>query len=149
MAKKGRKQRGGEALMGRSMSGGEAFKGRSMSGGEALMGRSMSGGEGLAGRSMSGGHAPSPLTPGVYNPEGAPLAQSNYYTISGGKRRSRRKNKRSRKSKRGGDGGVIATAALPFGLLALQRYFKGSKTSKRGVAKMGRSFKRTFRRRRL
>jgi hypothetical protein len=77
------------------------------------------------------------------------LAQSNYYTISGGKRRSRRKHKRSRKSKRGGDGGVISTAALPFGLLALQRYFKGSKTSKRGVAKMGRSFKRTFRRRRL
>jgi hypothetical protein len=31
--------------------------------------------------------------------------------------------------------------------LALQRYFKGSRKSKRGVAKIGRSFKRTFRRR--
>ena len=124
-------------------------RGRKHRGGEGVPGRVMSGGEGVMGRGMSGGHAPPPLTPGVYNAEGAPIAQSNYYTISGGRRKSRRKHKRSRKSKRGGDGGVIATAALPFGLLALQRYFKGSKTSKRGVAKMGRSFKRTFRRRRL
>lgn len=60
-----------------------------------------------------------------------------------------RKNRkgRTRRNKKGGDG-VIATAAVPFGLLALQRYFKGSKTSKRGVRNMGRSFKRTFRRRR-
>ena len=138
MARKGRgrKQRGGE-MTGRSMSGGE------------MTGRSMSGSEEMPGSVMSGGHAPSPLSPGAYNTEGAQLAQSNYYTISGGKRRTRRKHKRSRKSKRGGDGGVISTAALPFGLLALQRYFKGSKTSKRGVAKIGRSFKRTFRRRRL
>jgi hypothetical protein len=148
MAKGRRKQRGGE-MTGRPMSGGEGMPVRPMSGGEGMPVRPMSGGEGMPVRPMSGGHAPPPLTPGAYNPEGAPLAQSNYYTISGGRRRSRRKHKRSRKSKRGGDGGVIATAALPFGLLALQRYFKGSKTSKRGVAKMGRSFKRTFRRRRL
>jgi hypothetical protein len=45
-----------------------------------------------------------------------------------------------------GGNGVLATAALPFGLLALQRYFSGSKTAKRGVANMGRSVKRTFRR---
>jgi len=64
---------------------------------------------------------------------------------AGGKRRSRRS--RTHKAKKGGNG-VIATAAVPFGLLALQRYFKGSKTSKRGVRNMGRSFKRTFRRRR-
>jgi len=94
------------------------------------------GGEGgVKGRPMSGGMA-------AYNTEGAPLMKSNYFTISGGKRRSRR----NRKSMKGGNG-VLATAALPFGLLALQRYFSGSKTAKRGVAKMGKSVKRTFRRR--
>ena len=70
---------------------------------------------------------------------------------NGGRKRSgrRRSHRRSRRgNKRGGDGGVIATAAVPFGLLALQRFFKGSKTSKRGLQKMGKSFKRTFRRRR-
>jgi hypothetical protein len=68
---------------------------------------------------------------------------------NGGRKRSgRRRSHRRRSSKRGGDGGVIATAAVPFGLLALQRFFKGSKTSKRGLQKMGKSFKRTFRRRR-
>ena len=89
-----------------------------------------------SGRSMSGGGTPSPWTPGVYNKEGAPLEPSQYYTISGGGRRRKggKSHKRS-KSKRGGEG-VIAAAAVPFGLLALQRYFKGSKTSKQGVAKM-------------
>ncbi len=81
------------------------------------------GGEGYAGRPMSGGEGYAGRS------------------MSGGKRRSHR-----RKSKKGGEG-VIATAALPFGLLALQRYFKGSKTAKKGVSKMGRTFKRTFRRR--
>ncbi len=140
MVKRGRRNcKGGEGLTARPMSGGEGLTARAMSGGEGLTGRSMSGGEGLTGRSMSGGGSPSPFNPGSYNSQ------------SGGRRRSRRgrSHKRGRKSKRGGDGGVIATAALPFGLLAMQRYFKGSKTSKRGVAKMGRSFKRTFRRRRF
>ncbi len=112
------------------------------------------GGE-FSGRSMSAGGAPAPLTPGVYNPEGAPMAKSQYYTITGGSRKSKKSKKSKKgkksykksKSKRGGEG-VLATAAVPFGLLALQRYFKGSKTSKQGVAKMGRSFKRTFRRHR-
>lgn len=67
---------------------------------------------------------------------------------AGGKRRSSSSgNKRRGTRKTKGGNGVIATAAVPFGLLALQRYFKGSKTSKRGVKNMGRSFKRTFRRR--
>jgi hypothetical protein len=107
------------------------------------------GGE-FSGRPMAGGGTPSPWTPGVYNKEGAPLEPSQYYTISGGGRRRKggKSHKKSKsKSKRGGEG-VIAAAAVPFGLLALQRYFKGSKTSKQGVAKMGRSFKRTFRRHR-
>ena len=64
----------------------------------------------------------------------------------GGKRRSSSNKRRGTRKTKGGNG-VIATAAVPFGLLALQRYFKGSKTSKRGVRNMGRSFKRTFRRR--
>jgi hypothetical protein len=70
---------------------------------------------------------------------------------AGGRKRSsrRRSSRRSRRSsKKGGDAGVISTAAVPFGLLALQRFFKGSKTSKRGLKNMGTSFKRTFRRRR-
>ena len=69
----------------------------------------------------------------------------------GSKRKGSSKRRGSRRGRgrscRKGGGGIIATAAVPFGLLALQRYFKGSKTSKRGVRKMGRSFKRTFRRR--
>jgi hypothetical protein len=66
---------------------------------------------------------------------------------NGGKRRSSSSRRRGTRKTKGGEG-IIATAAVPFGLLALQRYFKGSKTSKRGVRNMGRSFKRTFRRRR-
>lgn len=66
--------------------------------------------------------------------------------LTGGRRRHRhRKSKKGKKSKRGGS--VISTAIVPFGLLALQRYFKGSKTTKAGVKNMGNSFKRTFRRR--
>jgi len=108
--------------------------------------KSHRGGAMSTGRSMSGGKL-GPLTPGSYNPEGAPLVPSNYYTISGGRRRKNsRRSKKIRKSRKGGEG-VLATAAVPFGILALQRYFKGSKTSKQGVKNMGRSFKRTFRRR--
>jgi len=63
-----------------------------------------------------------------------------------GSRRGRKGSRRGRKGscKKGGQG-VIATASVPFGLLALQRYFKGSKTSKRGVRRMGKSLKRTLR----
>ena len=91
---------------------------------------------------QAGGMAP-------YSAEGG-YAKSQYYTISGGSRRRRhgKKNgsKRRHRKQRGGNG-VLATAAVPFGLLALQRYFKGSRKTKKGVANMGRSFKRTFLRR--
>jgi hypothetical protein len=78
-----------------------------------------------------------------------PHGMSPVNPMSGGKRHkksSKRHHSRSRKVKKGGEG-IIATAAVPFGLLALQRFFKGSKTSKRNVRKIGSSFKRTFRRR--
>lgn len=54
------------------------------------------------------------------------------------------KNGKKGSCKKGGQG-VIETAAVPFGLLALQRYFKGSKTSKKSVRRMGSSLKRTLR----
>ena len=109
--------------------------------------KSQRGGE-FSGRPMSGG---SSLTPAVYNPEGAPTVPSQYFTQAAGSRRRRRsrgrKSRRSRKNKKGGEG-VLATAAVPLGIFALQRYFQGSKTSKQSVKNMGTSFKRTFRRRR-
>lgn len=76
---------------------------------------------------------------------GRPNGQTGGGKRKGSKRRRTSKS-RSRRSKKGGDG-LIATAVVPFGLLALQRYFKGSKTSKAGVRSMGSSMKRTFRRR--
>jgi hypothetical protein len=149
MVKRGRKSRsrrshrGGEGLTGRKLFGGEGLTGRTMSGGEGLTGRTMSGGEGLTGRTMSGGGSPLPLTPGAYSTDGQPYTPSQYYTQSAGRRKRR---SLSRKTKKGGS--VLATAAVPFGLLALQRYFMGSKTAKKGVRNMGRSVKRTFRRHR-
>jgi hypothetical protein len=74
--------------------------------------------------------------------------------MTGGRRRRRSSKRRGSKRRAGskrrhkGGEGIIATAAVPFGLLALQRFFKGSKTSKRDVREIGSSFKRTFRRRR-
>ena len=68
--------------------------------------------------------------------------------MMGGRKSKRRSGRRRGSKRKSGGNGIIATAAVPFGLLALQRYFKGSKTSKRSVKNMGRSFKRTFRRRR-
>lgn len=66
--------------------------------------------------------------------------------MTGGRRSSRRRSA-NKKAKKGGEG-IIATAALPFGLLALQRYFKGSRSTKKNVRGLGNTFKRTFRRRR-
>ena len=97
-------------------------------------------------KAQAGGDLPS-LNPAPYGAGPGGFEKSQYYTISGGSRRRRHGKKHGSKRKHKGGNGVLATAAVPFGLLALQRYFKGSKTSKKGVAKMGRSFKRTFRRR--
>ena len=68
--------------------------------------------------------------------------------MKGGRRhrgsKAKRGGRKSKKGKRGGQG-VIATAAVPFGLLALQRFFKGSQAAKSDVRSIGSSFKRTFR----
>ena len=98
----------------------------------------MKGGEGLSGR-VNG------ITDTMKNL--MPQAGGGRKRKGSSKRRGSRRGRGRGRSCRKGGGGIIATAAVPFGLLALQRYFKGSKTSKRGVRKMGRSFKRTFRRR--
>jgi hypothetical protein len=76
---------------------------------------------------------------GMEHPAAAPA-------MTGGRRNSRRRSA-NKKAKKGGEG-IIATAALPFGLLALQRYFKGSRSTKKNVRGLGNTFKRTFRRRR-
>lgn len=101
---------------------------------------------------QNGGTVNYSLSPTAIDRSGG-MVKSQYYTISGGskrrgKRSSRRSSgKRSSKRKHRGGSAVLAAAAVPLGLFALQRYFKGSKTSKQGVKNMGRSFKRTFRRR--
>ena len=66
-------------------------------------------------------------------------------TMTGGRRSRSRTG--GRKAKKGGEG-IIATAALPFGLLALHRYFKGSRSTKKNMRGLGNTFKRTCRRRR-
>ncbi len=93
--------------------------------------RSLKGGEGGEKEMMTRpmgmeGGALHPLNPAPAQYGGVP---SQYYSINGGARKTRR-----RKGKKGGS--VIATAAVPFGLFALQRYFQ----KKRGTHK--RSFRR-------
>lgn len=105
--------------------------------------RSQKGGE-MSG--MSHGNADKMVPP----IEGGSLPALNPHVLEGGrKRKGKGKSKGKGKGKKqcGGTAGVLSTAAVPFGLLALQRFFKGSRKTKRGVRKMGRSFKRTFRRR--
>ena len=75
-----------------------------------------------------------------------PVPAANAAPAMTGGRRSRRRSA-NKKAKKGGEG-IIATAALPFGLLALQRYFKGSRSTKKNMRGLGNTFKRTFRRRR-
>jgi hypothetical protein len=93
-----------------------------------------------AAAAMTGGSSCTPAMAGGNNLSPA--------SISGGGRRRKYKNKSKRNTKRkssqAGGEGVLATAAVPFGLLALQRYFSGSRKSKNGFRNKS---KRTFRRR--
>ena len=111
----------------------------------------MKGGEGGSLRN-NGTDAPKAPDASATSANTNPQVGGGKYRRKGSKHRGKGSKRRGKSSKRrsckkGGDG-IIATAAVPFGLLALQRYFKGSKSSKRGVRKIGSSFKRTFRRRR-
>jgi hypothetical protein len=93
---------------------------------------------------------------------GAPLTGGNMHMptekMSGGRRRGGRKSMRKTskmggrkhrksysKSMKGGFG-VLETAAVPFGLFALQRFFKGSNKTKKDVRGFGKSVKNTLRR---
>jgi len=51
--------------------------------------------------------------------------------------------KGSRKSRRRG-GGLLATAAVPFGLFGLQRFFRGSRSTRKGVKRFSRSISKRF-----
>jgi hypothetical protein len=104
------------------------------------------------GGEMTGMNHGAPMAEPMAHPmamEGGSLPPLSPHVLEGGKRSRGRKSKRKSKtsSQCGGDAGVLTTAAVPFGLLALQRFFKGSRKTKSGVRKIGRSFKRTFRRR--
>ena len=108
--------------------------------------RTQKGGE-MTGMDHGAPIAESMVTPPMEGGSLPPL--SPHVLMDGGRRNRGRKSKRKSKtsSQCGGDAGVLTTAAVPFGLLALQRFFKGSRKTKSGVRKIGRSFKRTFRRR--
>lgn len=62
-------------------------------------------------------------------------------------RRKRGYRGRSRSSKRGGSSSVVATAALPFGLLALQKFFHTRK-GRKDLNQMKNTVKAPFTRRR-
>lgn len=90
-------------------------------------------------RRQRGGEGEGGMSKGVEGMEHPAAATAA--PMAGGRRSAHKK------AKKGGEG-IIATAALPFGLLALQRYFKGSRSTKKNVRGLGNTFKRTFRRRR-
>lgn len=52
---------------------------------------------------------------------------------------------KSKKGRRRG-GGMLATAAVPFGLFGLQKYFRGSRSTRKGVRRFSKSVGRTLRR---
>ena len=56
----------------------------------------------------------------------------------------RRKHKRSRRHSKRRGGSMLATAALPFGLFGLQKYFQKSRVNP--LRRMGRSARRTVKR---
>jgi hypothetical protein len=88
---------------------------------------------------------PRTSSPSTYDTTGG-YARSQYYTISGGgsrkrkQKRTRQNSKKQKRTQRGGNA-VLAAAAVPFGLLALQRYFTG-KTAKNKSRKMKRTFRK-------
>lgn len=91
----------------------------------------------LSGAPLSGGMPMEPMSGGRRRRGGRKSMRKT-------SKKSGRKH-RNRKSMKGGFG-VLETAAVPFGLLALQRFFKGSNKTKKDVRRFGKSVKNTFRR---
>lgn len=60
--------------------------------------------------------------------------------------RKRTRSRRSKKHMKGGCHGIIAHAALPFSLFALQRLFQGNSKTRKNIKKFGNKIKNTFRR---
>ena len=59
-------------------------------------------------------------------PATAPATTAPATTAGGGRRKSRNSRRTGRKSRRGGS--ALGVAALPFGILGLQRFFKTRKS---------------------
>jgi hypothetical protein len=94
------------------------------------------GGEGPASASVTVDEAMMPLTPAAF-PDTKEFGRTT--TIGG-----RRKHKRSRRHSKRRGGSMLATAALPFGLFGLQKYFQKSRVNP--LRRMGRSARRTVKR---
>ena len=99
---------------------------------------------------MSSQLSPASLSGGSGGPEtiehGVPQTGGCMYCLKRHRRRrGTRKVRKGRKSRKMGGGGMLEAAVVPAGLFALQRYFKGSRKSKKNFRKFGKSFKRTFR----
>lgn len=77
-----------------------------------------------------------PLTPAAF-PDTKEVGRTT--TVGG-----RRKHKRSRRHSKRRGGSMLATAALPFGLFGLQKYFQKSRVNP--LRRMGRSARRTVKR---
>ena len=72
----------------------------------------------------------------------APVTESSPLLSGGRKHRRSRHHKRSHRKHRGGS--MLATAALPFGLFGLQKFFQKSRVNP--IRRMGRSARRTIKR---
>jgi hypothetical protein len=78
-----------------------------------------------------------PLNPADFIPSTKEFGRTT--TVGG-----RRKHKRSRRHSKRRGGSMLATAALPFGLFGLQKYFQKSRVNP--LRRMGRSARRTVKR---
>ena len=58
------------------------------------------------------------------------------------KRKSVKHNKRKSVKQRGGSGGILETAALPFGLFGLKKFYETSNSVKRGINHVSSTVKR-------
>jgi hypothetical protein len=65
------------------------------------------------------------------------------YDLTGGRRRRRGTRSHKKSARRGGS--AVSTAALPFGLLAVQKLFQTRK-GRKGLKKMNKSVRRNARR---